>query len=300
MEKIYYKERFTGKKILENPPGKGFINFIYNSSLGKLTLEAMVKRKVVSYLYGKYMDSKRSRKMIPDFIKKNNINIEEAKLAPDKYKTFNQFFYRNLKDKARKLGRGLISPADGKILVFNEIDDNRNFFIKGEEFTLSQFIGDDGLVKKYYKGSMAIIRLAPADYHRFHFPATGVVSKSKKIDGNYYSVSPLAMKKSLQFFLKNKREYSILESEKFGEILYSEIGATMVGSIIQTYKPDTKVEKGDEKGYFAFGGSSLLLLFEKDKVKFSEDLLKNTNEGFETKINMGETIGNSTIDNGIV
>jgi phosphatidylserine decarboxylase len=146
------------------------------------------------------------------------------------------------------------------------------------------------LAKKYKDGAMAIVRLAPADYHRFHFPASGKVSASKAINGHYFSVSPLALQRSLKIFCENYREYCILESPTFGDILISDVGATMVGSIIQTYKANSEIEKGDEKGYFAFGGSTLVLLFEKGKADFDADLTSNTKKGFETTIRMGEQI----------
>ncbi|MGL4628732.1 MAG: phosphatidylserine decarboxylase, partial [Cetobacterium sp.] len=142
----------------------------------------------------------------------------------------------------------------------------------------------------FHGGTILIIRLAPVDYHRFHFPATGQIGKSKLIDGYYYSVSPYAIKKNFRVYCENKREVSILKTEKFGEIVLSEIGATMVGGIEQTYK-EGFVKKGDEKGYFFFGGSSCVLLFEKDKVQFDEDILENSKKGLETKVYMGEKIG---------
>lgn len=136
-----------------------------------------------------------------------------------------------------------------------------------------------------------IIRLAPIDYHRFHFPADGEISESKLIDGVYYSVSTHAIKKNFRILCENKREYSILKTEKFGDIAMFEVGATMVGGIKQSYKPNSYVKKGEEKGYFYFGGSTCVLVFERGKVKIDEDLLENTKKGIETKVYMGEKIG---------
>ena len=138
---------------------------------------------------------------------------------------------------------------------------------------------------------MVIVRLAPADYHRFHFPADGKISMSRKIEGYYYSVSPHAIRQNFRIFCENKREYSILSTEKFGDICIAEIGATMVGGIKQTYEPDTFVKKGDEKGYFYFGGSTVIMFLEKDRVEIDRDILENSINGIETKVFMGEGIG---------
>ncbi len=138
---------------------------------------------------------------------------------------------------------------------------------------------------------MLIIRLAPVDYHRFHFPANGIVSESKEIRGAYFSVSPHAVKQMMSIYWQNKRAYSTLKAEKVGDILLCEVGATMVGSIIQSYSPGTLVSKGQEKGLFKFGGSTVILLFEKDKISIDPDLLENTLKGLETTVTMGEHIG---------
>lgn len=293
-KKIEYIDRRTGNKEIENPPGEGFLKFLYYNPLGKLPLHLLVKRKFLTEIYGKKMRSEKSREKILPFIKEYNINMEESIKSIDEFDSFNDFFIRELKDGARKIDiseDSLVSPADGKILVFNDLNNISKFFVKGNEFTLSEFLRDENLVEKYKDGVMVIIRLAPVDYHRFHFPADGFIGKSKKIDGYYYSVSPIAIKNNFKIFSENKREYSILKSEKFGDILLSEIGATMVGGIIQNYIPNTSVKKGDEKGYFFFGGSSCILLFEKDRILFDSDILENSSKGIETKVYMGERIG---------
>ena len=138
---------------------------------------------------------------------------------------------------------------------------------------------------------MIITRLAPVDYHRLHFPTSGIIEESKKIEGYYYSVSTHAIRKNFRIFCENKREYSILKSDDFGNVIIVEIAATMVGGIKQTYIPNTRVKKGEEKGYFYFGGSTTILLFEKDKIKLDIDLIENTKKGLETKVYMGEKIG---------
>jgi len=220
-------------------------------------------------------------------------SIAICKLAIDDYTSFNDFFKRGLKPGARPVDEepnSIVSPADGKVLAFEGIDGLDAFFVKGQSFSLPDFLQDQALSEKYVGGTLLIIRLAPVDYHRFHFPADGQISQSKQIEGDYYSVSPYAVKNRLRIYWENKREYSVLSTQNAGDILLCEVGATMVGSIYQNYTPDAEVEKGQEKGWFTFGGSTVVALLEKGKAQVDGDILANTLKGFETSIKMGERI----------
>lgn len=293
-KKIEYIERKTREIKVEKVPGEKYLKFLYYNPLGELPLNLVVKKKFLTEYYGKKMDKPESVKKIPSFIEQADINIAEAKKRVEEFKSFNDFFYRELKEGARTVDyreNVLASPADGKILAFENLDIEKEFYIKGDKFTLEEFFADKGLANKYKDGVFMIIRLAPIDYHRFHFPADGEISESKLIDGVYYSVSTHAIKKNFRILCENKREYSILKTEKFGDIAMFEVGATMVGGIKQSYKPNSYVKKGEEKGYFYFGGSTCVLVFERGKVKIDEDLLENTKKGIETKVYMGEKIG---------
>lgn len=290
-KEVKYIDRSTGELIREQIPGAGMLWFFYQTPLGRLPLNTLLRRKGISSIAGRYMDSKRSKKWIRGFVEKHNMDLSDYQKKEEEFTTFNDFFYRKLKQGARPIGNGLVSPADGKTVVFNEISDQQHFFIKGIDFTLQSFLADEALAAKYDGGAMVIVRLAPVDYHRFHFPASGKIGPNKEVKGYYYSVSPMALQQNLKIFCENKREYSILDTGEYGDVLICEVGATMVGSILQTYKENTQVEKGEEKGYFAFGGSTVVLLFEKGKVRFSEDLIKHTKEGIETQLKMGDQIG---------
>jgi phosphatidylserine decarboxylase len=291
MESNSFIIRGTTKVIEEQIPSAGMLKWLYNAPMGKLTLNALFKRKFVSALGGAFMNSRLSQKRIERFIQEYDMDMSAYIVPENGYQTFNEFFYRKVKPTARPIGEGVVAPADGKVLAFPSLKDVRSFFVKGSEFTAKSFLLDEQLAQKYADGAMLIVRLAPTDYHRFHFPATGTITDSTIIKGHYFSVSPLALKKSLEIFCQNQREYSILTTSEYGDILFSEVGATMVGSIIHTYTPNSSIQKGDEKGYFAFGGSTIVLLFEKGKITFSEDLVENTQNGLETVIKMGETIG---------
>ena len=293
-KKIEYIERKTGEIKVEKVPGEKYLKFLYYNPLGELPLNLVVKKKFLTEYYGKKMDKPESVKKIPSFIEQADINIAEAKKRVEEFKSFNDFFYRELKEGARTVDyreNVLASPADGKILAFENLDIEKEFYIKGDKFTLEEFFADKELANKYKNGVFMIIRLAPIDYHRFHFPVDGEISESKLIDGVYYSVSTHAIKKNFRILCENKREYSILKTEKFGDIAMFEVGATMVGGIKQSYKSNSYVKKGEEKGYFYFGGSTCVLVFERGKVKIDEDLLENTKKGIETKVYMGEKIG---------
>ena len=290
-DEIHYIDRKTGETLTENVPAGNIMRWLYGRPLGKATLFLFMKRKFVSAIVGRYMSGKVSRKRIIPFIEDYKIDLNDYQITEaNQFTSFNDFFYRKINPKKRPLGAGVVSPADGKTLGFQHIEDVPAFFIKGQEFDVERFVGNSEIAAKFQGGAMVIIRLAPTDYHRYHFPASGKSTESKLINGHYYSVSPIALQKSLEIFCENKRTFSELSTEKYGDIGIIEVGATMVGSIFQTYNSNEPINKGDEKGYFAFGGSTVVVLFEKDKVRLSKDLIENTQRGLETQVSMGETI----------
>ncbi len=286
---IKYVERTSGEIKIEKVEGEKWLIWLYNNPLGELSLHALVKRKFVSALYGRMMDAPRSSEKIAPFVEKYNINLNETQ--KQEFNSFNNFFVRKLKPGARDIDTSelvVVSPGEGKILAYEELS-IQDFLVKGNRFNIYTFLNDSSLAKNYEHGSLLIIRVTPPDYHRFHFPVSGHISVNTKIPGDYYSVSPLALRKIVEVLCLNKREYVKISTNNFGEIIMSEVGATMVGSIIQTYNGDTAV-KGEEKGYFKFGGSTLVLLFEKGEIDIDDDLLLNTMKHLETEIMMGEQI----------
>jgi phosphatidylserine decarboxylase len=289
---IQFIDRTTGAIVSEAPPAEGLLKFLYDNPFGKTAVLPIAKRKYISVAYGKKMDKSSSVKKIPDFVKQLGINMEESEKSIPEFTCFNDFFYRKLKQNARPIGNGFVSPGDGKLLAFENIEDVGSFFVKGRKFTLPEFLNNKELAKKHKNSSMYILRLAPNDYHRFHFPYDGFVSDITKIKGNYYSVSPYALASNFtKVFCENKREYCVLNSKEKGDIIIAPVGATMVGSIIETYTPNTQIKKGEEMGYFKFGGSTIVIIMDKDKVKIDSDILENTKKRIETFVKMGETIG---------
>lgn len=290
---IQYYERESGQIKTEKVAAEKWLAWLYNNPIGEASLWALGKRKLVSSLVGNVMDCTCSAKKIPAFIEDFDIDMDITQ--EQKFKTFNDFFTRKLKEDARPINPNthvVVSPADGKILAYADIN-KADFIIKGFRFDVSTFLDNSVLAQKYQDGTLLIIRLAPADYHRFHFPISGNASPNKKIEAYYHSVNLIALREKAEIFCLNKREYTILSNPLFGDIVMAEVGAIMVGSIKQTFK-GCAVIKGEEKGYFKFGGSTVVLLFEKSKIHIDEDLLFNTSNGFETTIKMGERIGEGT------
>ena len=286
---IKYVERTSREIKIEKVEGEKWLIWLYNNPLGELSLHALVKRKFVSALYGKMMDAPRSSEKIAPFVDKYNIDMNEVQ--KEEFHSFNDFFIRKLKPAARDIDTiqdVVVSPDDGKILAYEELS-NQDFLVKGHRFNVYTFLNDSSLAKEYENGSLLIIRLAPPDYHRFHFPVSGRISTLTKLSGDYYSVSPLALRKIVEVLCLNKREYVKISTSNFGEVIMAEVGATMVGSIIQTYKGNEAV-KGGEKGYFKFGGSTIVLLFERGEIDIDDDLLLNTTKHLETEIQLGEQI----------
>jgi len=287
---IQYVERESGLLKTEKVAGEKWLVWLYNNPVGEASLWGLAKRKVVSSIYGDMMDCPSSAEKIGPFVEEFNIDLGIAQ--KQQFSTFNDFFTRKLKRDARLVDTNsniVVSPADGKVLAYSNII-NSDFIVKGYQFDVYSFLEDSALARKYHDGSLLIVRLAPNDYHRFHFPVDGSVSPIVRITGDYYSVNPIALHKMAEIFCLNKREFVVISNQQFGDVIMAEVGATMVGSIIQTYNGN-KVTKGEEKGFFKFGGSTVVLLFEKGKIHIDKDLLMNTSKNLETTVKVGERIG---------
>lgn len=289
-EPIQYIDRSSGEIMIEKVSGEYWLNWLYNNPIGELSLYAFVKRKALSEWYGNKMDSPESVDKIAGFIEDYNIDMSIVK--KQEFNSFNEFFYRELLVNARPIDTNqniLVSPADGKVFAYDNID-KQDFIVKGYRFNLNEYLQDSALSKLYTGGSLIIVRLCPTDYHRFHFPVSGVIIGDTNINGFLYSVSPIATKKNIKAFCMNKRTHTMLRNKQIGDIIISEVGATMVGSIFQTYKAES-IRKGDEKGYFKFGGSTVIMIFRKGKLQIDKDLLENTKRSLETAVLMGEGLG---------
>ncbi len=296
MEPINYYNRYTQKIEQESVYGLAWLKWSYGNPLGRLSLHALVKRAFFSRWYGRRMDSPSSRAKIVPFLQKYGTDISELADPVDSYQTFNEFFYRQLKPSARPISsdsNSVCFPADGRHLAFQDISEAPGFFIKGQRFDLRKLLGDSGLAEKYKHGTAILSRLCPVDYHRYHFPVGGQVTRSTLINGPLYSVNPIALRQNLNILAENKRAWCRIESPVLGSVLMFEIGATCVGSFEYTYQPDSWVEKGTEKGYFKFGGSSTFTLFPPNTIQLDSDLIEHSSQQRELYARMGDRMGRS-------
>lgn len=291
-------DRKTGKTFQETIYGENAMKMIYGNPIGVKFMSKLLTNQKLSDLYGAYNDSTISKHKIQKFIEFLNIDTSECDLPVSDYQSFNDFFARKLKTDARPIDtneNSIVSPGDGRLLVFPKISKNQICYIKWAPIRLNElFDGDHKLEKKYTNGSCVVLRLCPSDYHRVHFPVSGIPSVTKNISGLLHSVNPYALEQKIPVFSLNKRTMCTLQSEKFRDVLLMEIGAMFVGAIVQTYRPATEVKKGDEKCFFKFGGSTTVMFFEPNAVDFDKDLVKNSEEHIETYVRMGEKIGGVT------
>jgi len=188
-----------------------------------------------------------------------------------------------------------VSPADCRSVVFNTVDNATKIWVKGRDFTIKRLLGsaypEDA--KLFEGGALGIFRLAPQDYHRFHIPVDGVLEKPKLIKGEYYTVNPMAVRSALDVYSENVRIICPINSPIFGRVMVICIGAMMVGSTIITAEEGQNVKRTDELGYFQFGGSTLVVLFEPGKMVWDEDLVSNSKQALESLIRVGMSVGHA-------
>ena len=293
---ITFFNRHTRQIETESVYGESFLRWAYEQPLGKVALHTLVKSRAFSRWYGWRMDQPASRAKIQSFIDTYGMDPTQFADSVESFRHFNDFFYRKLKPSARPIDSApssLVFPADGRHLLIQDVSACDTFFVKGTRFDLAQLLGDPVLAQRFTHGDMLISRLCPVDYHRFHFPCGGVVDAPRHLNGPLFSVSPIALRHRPSILWENKRCLTALESDIFGQVLYVEIGATCVGTIIHTAANGCPVLKGDEKGYFRFGGSCVITLYEAGKVRWDADLQAHGREGREVYAWMGEQCGST-------
>ncbi len=287
----------NGKLVKEKIEKKTFLSFIYKNRVGCF-FRRILNKPFVSKINGFIQNRFFSKYKIQSFIKKHNIDALEFEKNIDEFKSFNDFFTRKLKPGCRAIDQknnsSIISPADSKLFVVPEISSNLKFFVKGCEFCLEKFLNDKKLAREYESGSLLVFRLAPYDYHRFHFPFNCLPSESRIVNGLYDSVNPLIFNQNIKPLTENERQIIMLKSDIFSDVLMVIIGAMLVGKIKLTYKPNKEQQKGGECGFFEFGASSIVLLFKKDEIKIEPKFIQNSLHGFETAVKMGQVVANKS------
>ena len=294
MSEIQYFDRYAGEIRTEKIYGEKYLRWIYETVPGRLALWSVVRRAWFSRWYGRQMDLPESKQRIEPFIDEYDLSAEEFLCPPEKFESFNAFFSRRLLPEARPIAAdpaSVVFPADGRHLCVPDLSDHSGLFVKGEKFDLPTLLGDAELAKRYQNGSLLLSRLCPVDYHRFHFPFGGRPGDSRLINGPLYSVNPLALSRNIHILSMNKRTVTVLETDILGPVLLLEVGATCVGSICQTYRVGRESVKGDEKGYFRFGGSSTITVFQPGRIRFDDDLVRHSAEHRELYARMGDQMG---------
>lgn len=223
--------------------------------------------------------------------------MSEVLLPTEDFKNFNEFFYRELKPGARppsapNNAKIITSPADCRTVVFNRIDDATRIWVKGREFSVARLLGDTYAddAGRYTGGSLGIFRLAPQDYHRFHVPVDGILREPKLIEGEYYTVNPMAIRSALDVYGENVRVVVPIDSVAHGRVMVICVGAMMVGSTVITRTAGDQVARAEELGFFKFGGSTVLLIFEPGVMKFDDDLADNSRDAVETLVGRPPTL----------
>ncbi len=297
MTTIFYINRQTGQKEEEKVFGKQAICLLYGNTfsaktVGFFLLHFFAKWPFFATLYGWMQKMPFSKKKVLPFIQRFEMDTSEFARPAESFTSFNDFFIRSLKPACRPIDQAkAIIPADGRYTFFSKIASSDRFDVKNRTFCLQSLLRDEH-AERYDGGSLVIARLCPTDCHRFYFPINCTPGKTRNINGKLFSVNPIATRDNPWIWGANFRCVTMLSSAHFGQVAFLEVGATNVGSIVQTYAPGEPVSKGQEKGYFEFGGSALLILFEKGRITFSEDLLELGKSGDEIRCLIGQPMGN--------
>ncbi len=264
------------------------VKFLYNTFIGSICLRFITFR-FISKIVGCYLDSKLSKKRIKKYIKNNSIDM--SLFVEEDYKSFNDFFTRRIKPEKRPFTlkeNEFPSPCDGKVSIY-KINEHSSFKIKGFTYTVETLLRNKDLASKYKDGYCLVIRLSVEDYHRYFYIDECSKSSNTFIKGKLHTVQPYALSKR-KVFSENCREYTTMNTKNFGDVTQVEVGAMMVGRIANNHQEGV-FSRGEEKGKFEFGGSTIVLLIEKDKVRFDDEFFINTEKDDETYVLCGERIG---------
>ena len=293
---ILYVDLDSGEVEVENVYGGFWIRLLYGTGLGRLVSGA-VAAPAVSRIYGRLQDRPSSRRKIRPFVERFGIAmddflVEEGRPPHDPYSSFNAFFTRRARPDARPVAEppALPAPCDARYFGYAALDESVRVPVKGRFLAAPALLRNEAWSESFVGGPGFVARLCPVDYHRFHFPDDGEVLDSWRLPGALHSVNPWALAARADIFLRNERQVSILATANLGKLAFVEVGATFVGSIVQTHT-GPRFSRGDEKGMFRFGGSSVVVLGEPGRWSVSPKVLENTANGLETYLKMGRALG---------
>lgn len=274
-----------GKEIPQSGTPTGLLSFLYGSLPGRVLLR-LVRARWVSRLVGAYMDSALSKGRARKALREHAVDM--TGVTQTTFDSYNALFTRTRDTSLFPFSENpgdFCSPADSKLTVL-PITDGTVMHIKQAPYTVRELLCED--TDRFDGGYAFVFRLSVEDYHRYAFPDGGKLTKHTYIKGTFHTVNPIALE-ALPVFHRNCREVSLLKTEHFGTVAYVEVGAMLVGRICNHRK--TVFARGEEKGYFAYGGSTVVLLTEKGVVTPDKDLLENSRKGIETYVRTGETVG---------
>jgi len=250
---------------------------------------------------GKEEGTPASHNQIKGFVDFYNINMDDFEPSDiEKYKTFEDFFVRKHKEGTRPIAggkRGAICVADSRVVTYDTVEKSKKLWIKGVDFSITNLVMDTHLGERFEDGSVASFRLSPQDYHRYHSPVSGTIKEFRSLPGDYYDVDPIAIRSQVNILTSNARDYVVIDSPEFGEVLFVAIGAVDVGTveIHEKYrKSGTKINKGDELGLFQFGGSSIIVAFRQGRIKFDDDLRHFSEREIQVSVEVGMSLGEAT------
>lgn len=289
--------RKEGHEEVEKVYGDSVVRWIYGTKPGQVLADSVLSKAWLSELYGSYQSSALSRHKVEPFIRDFQIPMDQYESGP--FQTFNDFFIRKFKPDARPVVQEpelMPAFAEARYLAYERIRPEQTFPVKGTFLSAKALLDNVGLAQIFEGGPLLLARLCPVDYHRFHFPDSGEVTKAYSVRGGLHSVNPLALQYRGDIFATNERQVSILETQNFGKLAYIEVGALCVGRIVQTHRRQPefpKFERGVEKGYFLFGGSTVIVLGEPGRWRPDQDLLDQTEAGRETLVRLGDRVASS-------
>lgn len=274
------------KKCVETPEvGAGAIRFVYGTAFGRLLAKGILCRRFVSNAYAAWQKSRFSRGKVKKFM--TRYEIDTADCTTQEFPNFNAFFTRRRKNYVNQTAaHELPAIADSKLTAI-PIDETARFTVKGVPYTAEELLNDRDLAAEFHGGWCLIFRLAPDDYHRYVYPDEGTQEATVSIDGVLHTVNPIASQ--LGVYRQNARRYTLLHTAHFGDVVQMEVGAMLVGKICNHRESAGSFGKLEEKGYFEYGGSTVILLCKRDAVRIDEDILERS--GVETRVRLGERIG---------
>lgn len=284
--------RESGQIEYEQVFERALMDFFYGHPVGRLIEAQILSRPSFSKLL-RWLNRNRGRAEIDRFIQTYGVDVNEILEPLAHFRDFSEFFIRELKPDARPLPSDperLISPADARLLAL-PLDGARLMPVKGAHYTLLQLLENRALAEQFHNGWVLVYRLAPVDYHRYCYIDDGEQTAHVSLPGRLHSVNPLSLWTGLPVFARNYRQYTLLKTVHFGPVIHMEVGALMVGRIFQHDSGPRPFERGQEKGYFELGGSTIVQIFEADRIALDDDILKASADNIETRVKYRMPVG---------